>query len=128
MDFNYSSEDESFRKELRGWLEKNIKDAPPARDVLSEEGPGAWQNSVKWHQKLDEGKWIGISWPKEYGGRGAGILQNIIYSEELARAGTGVPFTGMGISLLGPTLEALDQAVQSPHVVGMLRTALNFAA
>ena len=104
MDFNYSAEDESFRKELRSWLEKNIKDAPPARDVLSEEGDGAWEASVKWHQKLNEGKWIGISWPKEYGGRGAGILQNIIYSEELARAGTGVPFTGMGISLLGPTL------------------------
>ena len=104
MDFNYSPEDEAFRKEFRTWLEKNIKDAPPARDVLSEEGAGAWEASLKWHKKLNEGKWIGVTWPKEFGGRGAGVLQNIIYHEELDRAGTGIPFTGMGISLLGPTL------------------------
>ena len=72
--------------------------------MLAEEGDDAWNEAVAWHQKLNEGKWIGISWPKEYGGRGAGILQNIIYHEELERAGTSVPFTGMGISLLGPTL------------------------
>ena len=104
MDFNYSPADEAFRKEFRSWLDKNIKHAPPARDVLSEEGAGAWEGSVAWHKKLNEGKWIGISWPKEYGGRGASLLQNIIYHEEMQRAGTGVPLTGMGISLLGPTL------------------------
>src|SRR5271154_3101034 len=103
MDFNYSPEDEAFRHEFRGWLQANLKSIPPARELLSEEGD-SWSEAVGWHQKLNEGKWIGISWPKEYGGRGAGVLQNIIYHEELERAGTSVPFTGMGISLLGPTL------------------------
>jgi alkylation response protein AidB-like acyl-CoA dehydrogenase len=104
MDFNYSAEDEAFRKEFRTWLEHNKQFAPPARDVLAEEGEGSWEAGVRWHKKLNEGKWIGISWPKEYGGRGAGVMQGVIYQEELRRAGTSVPFTGMGISLLGPTL------------------------
>src|ERR1700683_4644903 len=103
MDFNYSSQDEAFRTELRGWLTANRDSLAPTRELLAEEGDD-WKQAVAWHKKLNEGKWIGISWPKEYGGRGAGVLQNIIYHEELGRAGTGVPFTGMGISLLGPTL------------------------
>src|ERR1019366_3438637 len=104
MDFNYSPEDEAFRQQFRGWLAANIKSVPPSRELLAEEGDDTWHEAVGWHKKLNEGKWIGISWPKDYGGRGASVLQNIIYHEELERAGTGVPFTGMGISLLGPTL------------------------
>ena len=54
---------------------------------------------------FNEGGWMAITWPREYGGRGAGLLQNIIYHEELARAGTSVPFAGgFGLGLLGPTL------------------------
>ncbi len=43
----------------------------PTRELLAEEGD-TWNEAVAWHKKLNEGKWIGISWPKEYGGRGAG--------------------------------------------------------
>ena len=103
MDFNYSPQDEAFRKELREWLAANKASIMPTRELLSEEGD-SWNEAVGWHKKLNEGKWIGISWPKEFGGRGAGLLQNVIYHEELERAGTSVPFTGMGTSLLGPTL------------------------
>jgi len=103
VDFNYSPEDEAFRLEFRAWLEKNKQFAPPARDILSERDED-WDARIKWHRKLNEGGWIAIHWPKDYGGRGASVLQNIIYREEMARLNLGEPYMGMGISLLGPTL------------------------
>jgi len=104
MDFNYSPEDEAFRAEFRAWLEKNRQYATPAREPLSDESDDDWEARLRWHRKLNEGGWIGLSWPKEYGGRGATLLQSIIYEQELERAATAVPFVGFGISLLGPTL------------------------
>ena len=94
MDFNYSAEDEAFRKDLRGWLEKNRDSVPPAREILSEDDD-TWKTAVAWHKKLNEGKWMAINWPKAYGGRGASLLQSVIYHEEFERAGTSVPFYGI---------------------------------
>ena len=104
MDFNYSPEDEAFRAEFRAWLEKNRQYAIALREPLADEADGDWDARLRWHRKLNEGGWIGLSWPKEYGGRGATLMQSLIYEQELERAGTAVPFVGFGISLLGPTL------------------------
>jgi alkylation response protein AidB-like acyl-CoA dehydrogenase len=104
MDFNYSAEDEAFRAEFRAWLEANRQYSTPAREPLADELEADWDARVRWHRRLHQGGWMGIHWPKEYGGRGATILQNVIYQEELERAGAAMPFTGFGISLLGPTL------------------------
>ncbi len=106
MDFNLSAEDETFRAELRAWLETNAPKGPRRSqlDMIAEEDAGDWARRVQWYKKLHSGGWIGIHWPKEYGGRGAGILQNIIYGEELDRADAPLPMLGMGLNLLGPTL------------------------
>ncbi len=104
MDFNYSAEDETFRADFRAWLQNNLQYAIPMREPLADEAAGDWEARVQWHRKLNEGGWMAINWPKDYGGSGASILQNIIYNEELERAGTAAPFTGFGIPLLGPTL------------------------
>jgi alkylation response protein AidB-like acyl-CoA dehydrogenase len=104
MDFNYGPEDEAFRAEFRAWLEANRDYAAPPRPTLSPETPVELDKRIRWHRRLHEGGWLAVSWPREYGGRGASILQNIIYYEELERIGSTVPFVGSGISLLGPTL------------------------
>jgi len=104
MDFNYSPEDEAFRAEFRAWLEKNRQYAIPLREALADEADGDWDARLRWHRKLNEGGWTGLNWPKEYGGRGASLMQNLIYEQELERADTIVPFVGFGVSLLGPTL------------------------
>ncbi len=104
MDFNYSPEDEAFRAEFRAWLDKNKQHAIALREPLADEAEGQWEANVRWHRKLNEGGWIGISWPREYGGRGARLLQSIIYEQELERIGSALPYTGFGIPLLGPTL------------------------
>jgi alkylation response protein AidB-like acyl-CoA dehydrogenase len=104
MDFNFSPEDEAFRTEFRTWLEANKSEAPRPRDIFMEAGKTAFQEQVKWAQRLGKDGWLAVNWPKEYGGRGATTLQTIVYNEELARVGLAAPMTGMGVSLLGPTL------------------------
>jgi alkylation response protein AidB-like acyl-CoA dehydrogenase len=123
MDFNYTPEDEAFRAEFRTWLEQNIKYATPMREPLADEAAGDWEARIRWHRKLNEGGWMAINWPREYGGRGASILQNIIYHEELADAGTALPFTGFGIPLLGPTLIHWGTEQQKRRFVPKILTA-----
>src|SRR5579863_9435402 len=92
MDFKFSAEDEAFRGEFRSWLHANLPKAgqtEPGVDSDGEfmrEGSSAdWKARVEWHKKMHAGGWVGISWPKEYGGRGATLTQQIIYNEEIAK-------------------------------------------
>jgi alkylation response protein AidB-like acyl-CoA dehydrogenase len=106
MDFNWSPQDEAFRHELRSWLEANLSKDQKGDDGLGlthEEG-GEWPRRLAWHKKMHAGGWVGISWPKEYGGRGASLVQQIIYNEEIARANPPALVNGLGTLLVGPTL------------------------
>ncbi len=107
MDFTWSAEDEAFRKELRGWLEANLPKKERRGDDevgFMHEDAGAWQRRLKWHQKMHAASWVGISWPKEYGGRGASLTQQIIYTQEVGRANAPQLVNGLGIMLVGPTI------------------------
>jgi alkylation response protein AidB-like acyl-CoA dehydrogenase len=100
MDFSYSEEEERFRTELRAWLERN----PPGEEP---EDPNAWVPYAKaWQRQLAEAGWSGVAWPKEYGGKGATLIQQIIFQEELARA-RAPQFIGLaGLTMGGPVLIA----------------------
>ena len=105
MDFNFSPEDEAFRKEFRAWLDVHApKSQAPSADFMFEADQAEWQRRVAWYKKLASGGWTCVDWPKEYGGRGASILQTIVYNQELARVGAPLPAVGFGPCLLGPTL------------------------
>ncbi len=105
MDFNFTPEDEAFRAEFRAWLKDNApKEGIPDADALAEDDEGGWYRRVEWCKKLSAGGWLGIDWPKEYGGRGASILQTIVYHQELARVRAPLPYIGSGLGLIGPTL------------------------
>src|SRR5205807_7489807 len=83
MDFNFSPEDEAFRAEFRAWLDKNApKGGLADADSLAEDNDDDWPKRLAWYKKLNQGGWVGIDWPKEYGGRGASILQTIVYRSE----------------------------------------------
>jgi alkylation response protein AidB-like acyl-CoA dehydrogenase len=109
MDFKYSAEAEAFRHEFRTWLEANM----PKRRSENDEEPGSdfvrtneddWRFSLAWHRKMHAGGWVGVNWPKEYGGRGATLEQMVVYNEELVRAHAPGIVNGLGIMLVGPTL------------------------
>ena len=122
MDFNYSPEDDAFRHELRKWLEANQQYAPASVSIMSNESDAQWQSRVTWHKKLNEGGWVAVNWPKEYGGRAATVMQRLIFREELSRLNLSEPAIGMGISLLGPTLLHWGTEEQKKrHIPGILR-------
>ncbi|MBV8137011.1 MAG: acyl-CoA dehydrogenase [Deltaproteobacteria bacterium] len=108
MDFRFSAEDEEFRQELRAWLQNNRpaqrSDGDDHADFMHEGSKDEWQRRLNWHRKMHSGGWVGISWPKQYGGRGATLTQQLIYNEEMAAANTPQLVNGLGIMLVGPTI------------------------
>jgi alkylation response protein AidB-like acyl-CoA dehydrogenase len=91
---------EHFRAECREWLALNVP-----RGRRPAEGPPMREFDLAWQRRQFDGGWAGISWPKEYGGRGASVLEQLIWFEECARAGA--PASGtmfVALSHAGPTL------------------------
>jgi alkylation response protein AidB-like acyl-CoA dehydrogenase len=105
MDFKYSDEDEAFRAEFRGWLEKNL---PPdwrgEEEVAETDSKSEFERRRAWHRKLYDAGWMCIHWPKELGGRGATLMQQFIYHQELERAKAPPTVNFQGIARVGPTL------------------------
>ncbi|HVN85478.1 MAG TPA: acyl-CoA dehydrogenase [Candidatus Binatia bacterium] len=100
MDLSYSPAEEAFRAELRTWLERNHPGPEPeAMDEFVRYGKA-------WQCKLYEAGWCGIAWPKEYGGRGATLIEQVIFQEETARARTPLPINLAGLTMGGPVLIA----------------------
>jgi len=104
MDFSYSPTEEKFRQEVRSWLEANLpEDLREGRDEELSQNE-RWERHRAWHKKLYEGGWVGLWWPKEYGGRGASVIEQALFNEELGRTGAPSGVNMNGITLLGPTL------------------------
>jgi alkylation response protein AidB-like acyl-CoA dehydrogenase len=108
MDLSQSPSEQGFRAEVRAWIEKNLPDGwgtPAFKDPRSFEERVAF--SKEWEAKLAEDGWVGIHWPKEYGGRGASYMEQIIFHEEMARARAPQLFINfVGTNLAGPTIMA----------------------
>lgn len=105
MDFKFSSEDEVFRHKFRSWLEKNIphdwRDDEELHDPDTKE---EFERRRAWHRKLYDDGWMCIHWPQEFGGRGASLIQQVIYNQELDRAKAPPTVNFQGIARVGPTL------------------------
>jgi alkylation response protein AidB-like acyl-CoA dehydrogenase len=98
MDLNYTASELQFRDTLRAWLAVNA--------------PAGWNGSQgfaylrQWQRRVHEGGWAGVSWPREYGGRGATVIEQVIFLEEMARASAPPLANVLGLSLIGPTIIA----------------------
>jgi alkylation response protein AidB-like acyl-CoA dehydrogenase len=101
VDLSFTSDELTFAAEVRTWLDGNVE-LPPEFDSV--EGEVEWGR--RWQAKLAKGRWVGIHWPAEYGGRGASPVQVAIFNMEYARAGAAQPVNRVGINLAGPTLLA----------------------
>ncbi|NBW10404.1 MAG: acyl-CoA dehydrogenase [Caulobacteraceae bacterium] len=98
-----------FRRQARDWLRANKPARPHPLD-----GPGAREAILSWQKTQAEGGWAGIAWPKAYGGRGASVLEQIVWCEEYAHAGAPSPLDAsfVGLNHAGPTLIACGTAEQ----------------
>ena len=89
MDFADSPEHAAFRAEFRHWLEEHlppeicVDDAADQRVAPDRE---TLEKRIAWQKKMHAAGWVGISWPREYSGRGAGFMQQVIFDEEYFRA------------------------------------------
>lgn len=112
MDLNLTTSELEFRDGLRAWLGANLN--PGWRDELSKcDGQREhFDYLLAWQRRVYEGGWAGISWPKEYGGRGASLMDQVIFTEEMARAGAPTMPGILGLALVGPTLINFGTAEQ----------------
>ncbi|KOG23939.1 MULTISPECIES: acyl-CoA dehydrogenase family protein [Streptomyces] len=100
MDLDFSAAEDAFRAEARTWLAAHVP-ATPLPSLETEEGFAAHR---EWERTLFADRWSAVSWPEEYGGRGASILQWLIHEEEYYAAGAPGRVSQNGINLLAPTL------------------------
>ena len=114
---------DAFRTELRAWLAENIPDdLRPERAARLPE-PERVQRLRAWQARLAAARWVGITWPVEYGGRAASIPEQIVYTEEMARAGAPDVIGSLGIGIAGPPLMAFGTADQKRRFVRRILTA-----
>src|SRR5256714_6003658 len=123
MDFRWSAEDEAFREEVRAWLSDHLIGEYAALGGAG--GPAdetGWDVRREWERLLGGAGWIGLGWPREVGGRGASITQQLIFNEEYARANAPARISFFGEGLLGPTLIAFGTDEQKQRFLpGILK-------
>ncbi|MGX1750176.1 acyl-CoA dehydrogenase family protein [Glutamicibacter protophormiae] len=114
MDLNYSAEDDAFRQEFRDWLEANLVGKFAALRGLGGSGREheAFEERLEWNRHMAAHGWSCVSWPKEHGGRGLSLQQQVIFHEEYARANAPARVNHLGEELLGPTLIAFGTPEQ----------------
>ena len=119
MEITFSPEEEKFRAAARAWIEANKPSDPPVENDIA----GRRAFDLAWQRRMFDAGWAGISWPKEYGGRGAALMEQLIWYEEFARAGAHEPSTlFVGLNHGGPTLIACGSPEQkSFHLPRILR-------
>jgi len=100
VDLHYSPRQQAFRAEVRAWLEANV----PREPLASFDTREGFEAHRAWERKLHAGGYAMVPWPVEYGGRGADLLEWLIFEEEYYRAGAPRRVNQNGIFLLGPTI------------------------
>ena len=111
MDLELSPSELEFQAEARAWLAANVPSEPlPSMDTAE-----GWVLHQEWEKKLTEARYSVVSWPKEYHGREASLIEWVIFEEEYYRAGAPGRVSQNGIFLLAPiifdhgTLEQQDR-------------------
>jgi alkylation response protein AidB-like acyl-CoA dehydrogenase len=107
VDLTPTDEQVELRGECRAWLREHLpweygSGLPPRFTSLDDEVAFGRD----WQHQLSEGRWVGVTWPAELGGRGAGPLGHYVVQEELARARAPELVGRIGVNLVGPTLLA----------------------
>jgi len=101
VDLTLTSEEQAFRDEVRTWLDENHPGPEPEGDDTARFG---FQR--EWQKTMHAAGWAGVSWPKEYGGRGASLLEQTIFYSESARAKVPRPANVLGLVMGGPVVMA----------------------
>src|SRR6059058_361031 len=120
VDFELSGPEKAFRDEVRTWLKAN----KPSGDAAVAEGQKAFiEGRRAWQKKLHEAGYVGITWPKEYGGRGAGFMEQLIFNDEMILAKAPDPINVIGLGMGGPVVIAHGTEEQKKRYLTPLLSA-----
>ncbi|HEX2174247.1 MAG TPA: acyl-CoA dehydrogenase family protein [Dehalococcoidia bacterium] len=126
MDFRFTPEQERWRHEIRSFI---VAELPPEirDDELEPGSEEAWQAALNFTRKLAGRRWLGAAWPKEYGGLGLSIIEQMIYSEEMAyHRAPNVSLFGLGF--VGPTILTYGTPEQKArHIPAILQADVIWA-
>jgi alkylation response protein AidB-like acyl-CoA dehydrogenase len=117
VDLTLSPQEEAFRDELRDWLERNHPGEEPEAD------DAAFAFRREWQRRLNEAGYAGISWPEEYGGRGATMVEQAIFNEEIVRARAPQTANVLGLVMGGPVVIAHGTEEQKRRYLGPILSA-----
>jgi alkylation response protein AidB-like acyl-CoA dehydrogenase len=104
VDFSFPAEVERFRKELRTWLAEHLTDDIVAAGRRRASDPAAYEITRRWNATMADAGWAAISWPEEYGGRGATVLEQLVYAEETIHARAPMPINMIGMNNIAPAI------------------------
>ncbi|SPM41268.1 Acyl-CoA dehydrogenase related to the alkylation response protein AidB, partial [Mycobacterium numidiamassiliense] len=104
VDFSYPAEVEQFRTQLREWLSANLTSQLIAARRLSGSDDAAFEKQREWNRTMADAGWAAVSWPREYGGRGATVLEQLVYTEETTRARAPMPLNVIGMNNIAPAI------------------------
>jgi alkylation response protein AidB-like acyl-CoA dehydrogenase len=124
MDFDFTPEQQAFRREVRAWLGAHVPADLRGRGFASTRADRHVVDRLReWQRTLHKAGYVGIDWPREYGGRGASVMEQVILYEEMSRAEAPQPVNRGGLSMLGPTLMQHGTPAQRERHLGKILTA-----
>jgi len=118
MDLAFTTAEQQFAGDVRAWLAEHVE-VPPRFESIADEV----EFGRRWQAELAAGRWVGIHWPAEYGGRGASPVEVAIFNMEYARSRALQPINRVGINLAGPTLLAHGTDAQKQQWLPAILTA-----
>ena len=104
MDLTLTDQESQFRDELRVWLKDSVPAGWRAHHASLPTLEERFAFVRAWQKKVYQAGWCGAAWPKPFGGRGASLIEQVIYHEEMARAQAPPMANVLGIGIIGPTI------------------------
>ncbi len=122
MDLSLTASELKFRDEFRAWLKANVP-ADWEKHRTEDSMQARFEFLRAWQKRVYQAGWAGIAWPKEYGGRGATLMEQVIFTEEMARAAAPPLANVLGLMLIGPTIIAFGADAQKKRFLPNILSA-----
>jgi alkylation response protein AidB-like acyl-CoA dehydrogenase len=118
MDIRFDAATETFRQEIRTWLAAHVPQTP-----MPSAPAAAFQYMREWQRRMYDAGWAGIHWPREYGGRGATLIEQAVFQQEMARAKAPPLANSLGLMIVGPTLMGHGTEAQKKRYIPKILSA-----
>ncbi|MBI1736925.1 MAG: acyl-CoA dehydrogenase [Candidatus Rokubacteria bacterium] len=122
MDLSVTPEQEALRTQVRAWLKDNMPREWTRRVMASSDvpRPEAYEFLREWQRKMYDAGWVGLTWPKAYGGRGLTFMEEMIVQQEMALAKAPPILNILGVGMAGPTIIAYGTDEQKQRYVSKI--------